>query len=145
MSLPGPIEPFIDLIEMLFQVHSLLLDHRHLTVVSQDALAGEFCISDLADELLIASLQPFSRMIFGTDMVAAAPPREPATCLPVRLPTSALLLFLALSIYSGFALNLRTGFWKMIWRGLCFLRRLRPVYSGFTNISSKWIFCTIYK
>ena len=41
----------LDPVEMLFQVHSLLLDHGHLTVVSQDALAGEFCISDLADEL----------------------------------------------------------------------------------------------
>ena len=66
MSLPGPIElllydlhiPFVDfflelldLIEMLFQVHSLLLDDRHLAIVSQDALAGELCIRDLADEL----------------------------------------------------------------------------------------------
>ena len=50
--------PFMDLflelldpVKMFFQVHSLLLDHRHLTVVSQDALAGEFCVSDLANEL----------------------------------------------------------------------------------------------
>ena len=41
----------LDLVKMLFQVHSLLLDDGHLTIVSQDALAGEFCISDLADEL----------------------------------------------------------------------------------------------
>jgi len=39
------------------------------------------------------------------------PPRDPATCLPVRLPTSALLL--VLSMYSGLALNLRTGLGKM--------------------------------
>jgi hypothetical protein len=36
---------------MFFQVHSLLLDDRHFTIVSQDALAGEFCVSDLADKL----------------------------------------------------------------------------------------------
>ena len=67
MSLPGPIEPLLndlhipfvdlflqllDLIEMLFQVHSLLLDDRHVAIVSKDSLAGEFCIRDLADELL---------------------------------------------------------------------------------------------
>ncbi len=51
MSLPGPIESLLDSVEMLFQVHSLLLDDGHLTIVSQDALVGEFCISDLADEL----------------------------------------------------------------------------------------------
>jgi hypothetical protein len=44
-------------------------------------------------------------------------PREPATCVPVRLLTSALLLVLALSMYSGLALNLRTGFGKMICKG----------------------------
>ena len=49
----------LDLIKMLFQAHSLLLDHRHLAIVSQVALAGEFCISDLPDELLIPFLQSF--------------------------------------------------------------------------------------
>jgi hypothetical protein len=38
---------------------SLLLDHGHFTVVTQDALAGEFCISDLADELLVPFFQSF--------------------------------------------------------------------------------------
>ena len=41
----------LDPVKMLFQVHSLLLDHGHFAVVTQDALAGELCISDLADEL----------------------------------------------------------------------------------------------
>ena len=41
----------LDLVEMLFQVHSLLLDHRHFAIISQDTLAGEFCIRDLTDEL----------------------------------------------------------------------------------------------
>ena len=50
-------------------------------------------------------------------MVADAPPRELARCLPVRLPTTTLFLVLALSMYSGFALNLRTGFGKMICKG----------------------------
>jgi hypothetical protein len=37
----------------------LLLEDRHFAVVSQDALAGEFCISDLADELFIPFFQSF--------------------------------------------------------------------------------------
>ncbi len=44
---------------MLFQVHSLQLNHRHFAIVLQDPLAGEFCISDLADELLIPFFQSF--------------------------------------------------------------------------------------
>ena len=87
--------------------------------------------------LAITSLQPLKRMALGTAIVAAAPANEPATCLPVRLPTRALLLVLALSIHSGLALNLRTGFGKMICKGFCFLRRVRlVVLSGFTSINS---------
>jgi hypothetical protein len=37
--------------EKLLQATSLLLDHRHFAVVTQDTLAGEFCVGDLADEL----------------------------------------------------------------------------------------------
>ena len=61
--------PFVDLflelldpVEMFFQVHSLLLDDRHLAIVTQDALAGELCISDLADELLISFFQSFEEL-----------------------------------------------------------------------------------
>ena len=87
--------------------------------------------------LAITSLQPLSRMALGTAMVAVPPLGDPATCLSVRLPTRALFLVLALSIYSGFALSLRTGFRKMICKGFGFLRRLRlVVLSGFTSISS---------
>jgi hypothetical protein len=39
-------------------IEGLLLDHGHVTVVTQDALAGELCVSYLADELLIHFLQP---------------------------------------------------------------------------------------
>jgi len=38
----------------------------------------------------------------------------------MRLPTRALLLVLALSMYLGFALNLWTGFGEMICKGFCF-------------------------
>jgi hypothetical protein len=59
-------------------------------------------------------------MALETAMVAATPPREPTTCLPMRLPTRALLLVLALSMYSGFALSLQTDFGKMICKGFLF-------------------------
>lgn len=49
----------LGLIEMLFQIHSRLLDHGHATVVSQVVLAGEFWFSDQADELLVPIFQPF--------------------------------------------------------------------------------------
>jgi hypothetical protein len=49
-------------VKMLFLVHSLLLYHGHFAIVTKDALAGELCISDLADELPF--FQPFEEECF---------------------------------------------------------------------------------
>jgi len=64
-------------------------------------------------------------MTLGSAMVATASPREPATCLPVNLPIRAKLLIL--SMYSGFALSLRTDFVKIIYNPFYFRRRLPKV------------------
>ena len=100
----------------------------------------------IATELpLITFPQPLSRMALGAAIVTAAPPRKTTMCLPVKLPTIAFLQVPTLSIYSGLALNLWTGFGKMICKGFCFRRRLHPLDSGLTSISSYITFLQFHR